>query len=72
MTDGRIACVVPGCRCSRKANRYAEFICAKHWPMTDRKLRRVMFRARKRNERTVADMAWGKLKRQAIERAAGL
>lgn len=68
----RVVCVVPGCRRSHDGSRYAEFCCAKHWPLTDRKLRRLMFRARRRGDRQLADRCWAKLKRQAIEHAAGL
>ncbi len=68
----RIHCAVPGCARTRKPGAHTEFICSTHWPMTDRKLRRVMFRARKRGEVETDCMAWRKLKRQAIERAAGV
>lgn len=73
MTSGeRVPCCVPGCRRSHKPASFPEYICATHWPLTDRKLRRVMFRARRQRDWETAARAWRKLKRQAIEAAAGL
>lgn len=68
----RVACAVPGCGRSCKPERYSEFVCAKHWPATDRRWRLLMFRARRRGDHALRDKCWSKLKRQAIERAAGL
>lgn len=68
----RIACVVPGCRRGRAGGKFPEFVCATHWPLTDRRVRRLMFRARRRANHALAAQCWTKLKRQAIERAAGL
>lgn len=72
MKSDRTPCVVPGCKRSHVGQKFSEFACAKHWPLTDRRVRRLMFRARRRSDRALADRCWAKLKRQAIERAAGL
>lgn len=71
MTE-RTPCVVPGCARSQKGARYPEFVCSKHWPATSRDVRRLMFRARRRKDWELAAQCWRKLKRQAIERGAGL
>lgn len=87
MTD-RLSCVVPFCRrtiARRRLNvslqdlEYTEWLCGKHWVLTDRKLRLAKFR-RERLFRRYGDMRhlqrawsiWKLLRRQAIERAAGI
>lgn len=70
---GRQRCVVPFCRRTRQDDgRFGEWCCGRHWCAVPRKYRRVMFRARRRGDRMIDDMAWRKCKRIAIERALGI
>jgi hypothetical protein len=71
---GRMLCLVPFCRRTRKDDgRFDEWICGKHWTLTPRSWRRGLFLFRRRgvHHELVARM-WDRLKRVAIERAAGL
>jgi hypothetical protein len=75
MTD-RLQCLVPFCR--RTIRRTAlppehnEWICGKHWTVTSVTWRRRRALFRRRGRRDLEAMMWKRLKRQAIERAAGL
>lgn len=84
MTD-RLACVVPFC--GHTTGRYpeaTEWICADHWRRVEPKFRRLLSRLRRRivamPEKSpdramlfrVRQHLWGRVKRQAIERAAGI
>lgn len=79
MSD-RTPCLVPFCRRTRKSlPDRPEWICGVHWPRTDRRLRRLIRKVRRRRERVDSDRLyalhvklWEKLKQQAIERAVGL
>jgi hypothetical protein len=52
--DGRLPCLVPGCRHTRKAGGHPEWICHDHWALVDRRLklrrREVSHRLRRRGE----------------------
>lgn len=72
---GRTVCAVPFCRRTcRESARYAEYLCAVHWPLTDRRLRRLFFRVRHRINRGrpgligLENRIWERLKEQAILR----
>lgn len=78
----RIPCAVPFCRCG--ATRYPpgyEIICPKHYRPVDAALkarrRRVTAALKRRGEMQTPRHArleavlWGRIKRQAVERAAG-
>ena len=76
----RQPCLVPGCRRTR-LHAGGEWICGDHWRLTDRHVRRTLFRAVKRFRHggekaetfaSVARQCWRRLKTQAIERAGGL
>ena len=47
MTD-RVACIVPGCRRTRPAGDFEEWICARHWPAVPKRFRQRLFRFRRR------------------------
>lgn len=83
----RTSCLVPFCRRTTsneklKARRHTEWICGRHWALTDRQARRLLFRIRRKitqrplSRRLVLQgiemRLWELLKRQAIERAAGI
>lgn len=80
----RIACVVPGCRRKRGQRKgeppiteHTEFICRDHWALVPRSLKLLRRRLRRRHgdrpRGWVADRRiWGRMRRHAIERAAGL
>lgn len=77
-TATRLACSVPYCQRTRKGGP-GEWICGKHWPLTEPTLRRKFYRLKRRARRTgrittrrAMWWAWDKLKRQVIERAAGI
>jgi len=81
----RLRCLVPFCRRTRAREGYSEWICAKHWPLVDRDLKRRYTRIKRltrkaqRLGRQVALQAgnrvgwriWEQCKAQAIERAMG-
>ena len=67
----RLPCCVPFCgRTIRRGPKapYAEWICAKHWALVDRALRRRRFAARRRGRLHLDRWFWRECKRQAIER----
>jgi hypothetical protein len=65
MTD-RLTCIVPGCRRTH-APIWNEFICAKHWPLVPRDMRRAYARAkRRRKPMAVLIRLWLRCKAVAI------
>jgi hypothetical protein len=68
----RMPCVVPFCRRTAARVEFAEWICGKHWSATSRSWRRRLFLFRRRGRLDLADRMWDRLKRQAIETAAGV
>ena len=74
---GRVKCLVPFCRCTRGA-RWAgdpggeEWICHRHWVATSKVWRRRYFLFVRRGRWELVARMWVRLKRQALERAAGL
>ena len=72
----RIGCAVPFCRRgSRTFQPGWEFLCATHWRLVDRELKRLRTRVKRsrRGDRYARFEAliWRRMKQQAIERAAG-
>jgi hypothetical protein len=68
----RLSCEVPGCRRTRKPNRYPEWICGDHWREVSRNLRRRYTRAKRRRDALRASLIWRMAKEQAIQRAFGI
>lgn len=75
----RVSCLVPFCRRTIQPDfKGQEWICGIHWPLTRRSLRQLYFRQKRRFERGDATQlpyilrSWNRLKKQAIERAAGI
>lgn len=81
MSD-RIPCLVPFCgrtmRRTPDSGPDTEFICAKHWPAIDRRVRRLHCKIRRKRKRgaqgleAAAQRMWDRCRRQAIERAGGI
>lgn len=77
---GRITCCVPFCRRTRLNDQgWDEWLCGDHWRGVPRAMRRVHGRYMRRRRRGVlpnptraGDRVWRRLKRAAIERAAGI
>jgi hypothetical protein len=70
MTNSRLHCCVPFCaRTTVPKNGWDEWLCQKHWPGADHKLRALKLRAEKFNRQWLYQRAWARCKRQAIERA---
>jgi len=76
---GRVLCIVPGCRRTCPADRYKEFACAKHWPLADRRWRRLHGKIMRKGKRDgwpghlarLENRVWVRIKSQVIERALG-
>jgi len=73
----RITCCIPFCRRTTAAAMLAakghdEWICSKHWPLTNRSWRRRLSLFRRRGRADLEARMWIRLKQQAIERALGL
>lgn len=83
----RLPCCVPFCRRSTARTEFSEWLCGDHWRLVDRRRRRVYGRYMRqwrrygpearvhidgRVFRAAADRIWRRLKREAIERAAGI
>ena len=69
----RIPCVVPYCTCG--ATCYPpgyEIVCPKHYRLVDRCLKALRRTARRRGRERLDHLLWRRIKRQAIERAAGI
>ena len=89
-TELRVFCSVPGCKRSRarrgRASKYEEFLCADHWRLVPKRMRRVLFRIhRKLNSMVMSEndgeliriftreyRIWRRIKREAIEVAMGI
>jgi len=73
----RLGCCVPWCKRTTPRTEFTEWICGKHWPLIDKRYRRAYGRAARRWRRyrvggERAARLWRRIKRQAIERAAGI
>jgi hypothetical protein len=74
----RLGCCVPFCRRTTARAEFDEWICGKHWQMVSKDRRRAYGRRTRQWRRyyTVDDAVmarlWAALKREAIERAAGI
>lgn len=75
----RRGCAVPGCRRTSELFRN-EWLCADHWRLVDRSLKTYRTRHLRKLSRAgyatrwrrAENLIWRRMKRQAIERAAGL
>lgn len=67
----RLCCCVPHCGRTIAAPR-GQWICARHWRITDRVWRRRFYLFRRRGRPDLAHRMFERLKAQAIERAAGI
>lgn len=70
----RLLCLVPFCKRTLKPahESHTEGICSLHWRLTDKRLRRLLFRCRRIGRPGLEAYFWDKLKIQAIERAGGI
>ena len=71
MTD-RIPCLCPGCRRTRKAGTFDEWICARHWAAVPRAMRGrySLYKRRARRDARwigVAMRMWARCRQVAIE-----
>jgi hypothetical protein len=78
MSD-RLRCCVPFCRRTHKPGQWAEWMCQKHWVLIRAERRRVYRRLERRwhryRDETLLERGhrlWSVIRREAIERAAGL
>jgi len=81
VTD-RLPCLVPGCRrtLAPADPAHTEGLCAKHWPMADKRRRALLARVRRKARRLgwtpalirLEARLWAICKAQAIERALGI
>lgn len=67
-------CVVPGCRRTCPPDEYDEWICAKHWPLVPKAMRKRYLRYRRRALRDhrwvgVSNRMWARCKTAAIGNA---
>jgi hypothetical protein len=79
MSADRVNCCIPFCRRTTAHTEFNEWICGKHWPSVRASRRRLYARYKRLrkasgNTRYVGICAalWHALKREAIERAAGI
>lgn len=80
VAPGRVRCCVPFCRKTRKNELgFDEWLCGDHWRLIDKARRQVWGRINRRWRRfgpvktsPAYGRVWASLKRQAIERAAGI
>lgn len=79
--SSRTACAVIGCRrTTPKDGIWLEWMCPKHWPTVDRRVRWMMSRIKRRAKRSgwtpslviLEKRVWARAKRQATEAAVGL
>lgn len=76
----RLPCCAPFCRRTTGKTGFSEWICADHWRAVPRRMRAMKFRIEREAKRsgwTEARIAraariWNRIKRAAIERAAGI
>jgi hypothetical protein len=80
----RTRCLVPFCRRTKPtadlaAKGHSEWICQHHWTLVDPRLKRVKRRVERKMQARrsavlegIAYRTWERLKKQAIERGAGL
>lgn len=79
---GPIACEVPFCRRTAKADPNAtggRIICGKHWRLGDARPRLLYSRACRKLKKTgderyarLATLAWWRVRKQAVERVGGI
>lgn len=83
ISSERVRCAVPGCHRTHAPfeDGSSEWICGKHWDAIPKTYRRVHYRFRRRFKagrlssnsiRLWNERIWERLKRVAIERAAGI
>lgn len=70
----RQQCIVPFCKHTRKIDAaHSEWICAEHWKLVPRRIKRLKRAAKARNKSpAVQHFIWRMCKRWAIERAGGI
>jgi hypothetical protein len=73
MTE-RLRCLVPGCRRTRAACEFEEWICQRHWSLLGRRQRAAYARAKRRWRAgrcpgSVPSRIWRRLSRAVIEAA---
>lgn len=76
MASDRIPCIIPFCRRTHPPADFDEWICSKHWAVTDRRYRRVYARIRRKLRRSDdigldrrAWRIWTRLKMQVCQRS---
>lgn len=82
MKPDRIPCEVPFCGRTAKASEFPEgtrIVCGKHWRLGDARPRRLYSAASRKLKKTgderyrdLKHRAWERVRKQAIERAAGI
>lgn len=79
--NGRIPCAVIGCRRTCASDGFwLEFICGKHYPLVDRRTRRLRTRVKRKAKRlgwtpslqALETRLWARCKRQATEVSLGI
>lgn len=66
----RYRCLIPGCRRTRPCADFAEWICAKHWPLVPRQMRRAYASAmRRRKPASAINRIWRRCREEAIAQA---
>ena len=67
MTEGRITCSAPGCRRTCKAQEWQEWLCAKHFRLVPKVMRRAYAHAKRRRKPvSVLNRLWFRCKAVAI------
>lgn len=83
MTSGRTPCLVPFCRRTASAAfmaGHSEFLCCRHYPLVDKRIRRLRTRVRLKAGRVgwtpamiaLSGRLWARAKGQALDRAGAL
>lgn len=80
MISSRLLCCVPFCRRTTGRTEFSEWLCGPHWRLVDKRKRQVYGRYMRQWRRygptermaAAAGRIWERLKREAIERAAGI
>lgn len=81
--DDRTLCLVPFCRRTASAKLMggaAQFLCGKHYPLVDKRIRRLRARVKRKVRKTgwtvalarLDDRLWDRAKQQALDRAGAL